>query len=55
MSGGPEDASNVLLEIDGATAEYWESPGKVKAAVELARGLVGRHTPDMGDNDTVSL
>ncbi len=55
MSGGPDDASNVLLEIDGATAEYWESPVKVKAAVELAKGLVGRHTPDMGDNDTVSL
>ena len=55
MSGGPEDASNVLLEIDGATAEYWESPGKVSAAVQLAKGLVSDAQPDLGDNDTVTL
>ena len=55
MSGGPEDASNVLLRIDGATAEFWESPGKVSSAIELAKGLVGRGTPDLGDNDTVPL
>ena len=55
MSGGPEDASNVLLRIDGDTAEFWESPGKVSSAIELAKGLVGRGTPDLGDNDTVTL
>jgi general stress protein 26 len=55
MSGGPEDASNVLLRIDGATAEYWESPGTVVSAIEMAKGLVGRGTPDLGDNDTVAL
>lgn len=55
MSGGPEDPDNVLLEIDGATAEYWESPGKVKAMLQLAKGLVGDHQPDLGDNDTVVL
>lgn len=55
MSGGPDDPDNVLLEIDGATAEYWESPGKVKAAVQLAKGLVGDSTPELGDNDTVIL
>ncbi|GAA5121931.1 pyridoxamine 5'-phosphate oxidase family protein [Alloalcanivorax gelatiniphagus] len=55
MSGGPDDPTNVLLEIDGATAEYWESPGKVSAAVQLAKGLVSDKTPDMGDNDTVIL
>ncbi|HSU03568.1 MAG TPA: pyridoxamine 5'-phosphate oxidase family protein [Nocardioides sp.] len=55
MSGGPEDASNVLLEIDGATAEYWESPGKVTSAIQLAKGLVTDAEPDLGDNDTVTL
>ncbi len=55
MSGGPEDASNVLLRIDGATAEYWESPGKVSSAIELAKGLIGGGSPDLGDNDTVTL
>ncbi|RYB91729.1 pyridoxamine 5'-phosphate oxidase [Nocardioides oleivorans] len=55
MTGGPEDESNVLLEVSGASAEYWDSPGKVASVLELAKGLVGRGTPDLGDNDTVSL
>jgi general stress protein 26 len=55
MSGGPDDPSNVLLEVAGATAEYWESPGKVNLAVQLAKGLVGDDQPDLGDNDTVIL
>ena len=55
MTGGPEDPDNVLLRIDGSTAEYWESPGKVAAAIRLAKGLVGDDRPDLGDNDTVDL
>ncbi|MDR7254360.1 general stress protein 26 [Nocardioides sp. BE266] len=55
MSGGPEDRSNVLLRIDGRTAEYWESPGKVAAAIQVAKGLIGDGQPDLGDNDTVDL
>jgi general stress protein 26 len=55
MSGGPEDESNVLLEVSGSSAEYWDSPGKVASVIELAKGLVGRGTPDLGDNDTVAL
>jgi general stress protein 26 len=55
MSGGPDDADNVLLEVTGVTAEYWESPGKVAMAVGLAKGLVSDAEPDLGDNDTVTL
>lgn len=55
MSGGPDDPDNVLLEIDGATAEYWESPGKVTAVVQVAKGLLQDSRPDLGDNDTVVL
>jgi general stress protein 26 len=55
MSGGPEDPDNVLLRIDGETAEYWESPGKVGAAIQMAKGLVTDSEPDLGDNDTVAL
>ncbi|WP_210503740.1 pyridoxamine 5'-phosphate oxidase family protein [Nocardioides xinjiangensis] len=55
MSGGPEDAANVALRVEGATAEYWESPGKATAAVQLVKGLVSNSRPDMGDNDTVEL
>ena len=55
LTGGPDDPQNVLLEIDGETAEYWESPGKVTAAIEVAKGLVEDTRPDLGDNDTVRL
>ena len=55
MSGGPDDPDNVLLRIDGATAEYWESPGKVAVAIQMAKGLVTDGEPDLGDNDTVTL
>jgi general stress protein 26 len=55
MSGGPEDPDNVLLRIDGATAEYWENPGKVAIAVQVAKGLVTDGEPDLGDNDIVTL
>ena len=55
MSGGPDDPDNVLLRIDGATAEYWESPGKVGAAIQMAKGLLTDSEPDLGDNDTVAL
>ncbi len=55
MSGGPDDDDNVLLQVDGATAEYWESPGKVSTAIQLARGLLSDAEPDLGDNDTVTL
>jgi general stress protein 26 len=55
MSGGPDDEDNVLLEVSGATAEYWESPGKVSLAIGLAKGLVSDAEPDLGDNDTITL
>jgi general stress protein 26 len=55
MSGGPEDESNVLLEVTGRSAEFWESPGKVASVLQLAKGLVGGGTPDLGDNDVVDL
>lgn len=55
MSGGPEDEDNVLLEVSGVTAEYWESPGKVSMAIGLAKGLVSDDEPDLGDNDTITL
>lgn len=55
MSGGPEDAANVLLRVDGATAEFWESPGKMSTALQLAKGLVTDAEPDLGDNATVTL
>ncbi|GAA3546561.1 general stress protein [Aeromicrobium flavum] len=55
MSGGPEDPDNIALRIDATSAEYWESPGKVSAAVQLVKGLVTDQQPDLGDSGTIGL
>ncbi len=55
MSGGPDDPENGLLEVSGTTAEYWESPGKVATAIQLAKGLVTDGEPDLGDSGVVEL
>ena len=55
MTGDADDPSNVLLRIDGRTAEYWESPGMVGVAIQMAKGLLTDSEPDLGDNDTVTL
>ena len=55
LTGSPEDPDNLLIEVDGTSAEFWESPGKARAAVQLVKGLVSDSRPDMGDNDTVPL
>ena len=54
LEATPQGA-RATLRIDGATAEYWESPGKVAVAVQMAKGLVSDDKPDLGDNDTVQL
>ncbi len=55
MSGGPEDENNVILEITGQSAEYWDTPGKVATVVAMAKGLITDDQPDLGDNDTIKL
>lgn len=55
MSGGPEDPQNVALRVDAESAEYWESPGKVRAGVQFVKGLVTDSRPDLGENDTIRL
>lgn len=55
MSGGPDDPENGLLEITANTAEYWESPGKIATAIQLAKGLVTDGEPDLGDSGVVDL
>lgn len=55
MSGGPDDAENGLLEITANTAEYWESPGRIATAIQLAKGLVTDAEPDLGDSGVIDL
>lgn len=40
MSGDADDPNNALLEVRGDSAQLWESPGKLRMLVTLAKGLV---------------
>lgn len=51
----PEDPEVVLLRVDPDTAEYWDSPGAVAAAIEMVRGKVTGKPARPGDNPTVEL
>ncbi len=45
MSGDADDPNNALLEISGDTAQLWESPGKLRMLVTLAKGLLTDEQP----------
>lgn len=56
LEGGPENPNNVLIEIDGDTAEYWDAPGgsKVTQVANLIKAKVTGETVD-GENEVVDL
>lgn len=56
LEGGPENPNNVLIEIDGDTAEYWDAPGgsKVTQVANLIKAKVTGDTVD-GENEVVDL
>ena len=45
MSGGPDDPDNVLLRIDGATAEYWSPPARSPSPSRWPRGSSATTSP----------
>lgn len=52
LDGGPEDPHNVVLKIDGDTAEYWGGTSLVGTLVKTARTIVGDND-DSGAGPTV--
>ena len=56
LEGGPEDPDNVLIEIDGDSAEYWDSPGSGKVT-QVANFVKAKLTGDTvkGDRGVVEL
>ncbi|RKQ36826.1 pyridoxamine 5'-phosphate oxidase family protein [Kocuria tytonis] len=56
LEGGPENPNNILIEIDGDTAEYWDSPGSSKVT-QVANLIKSKVTGDTvkGENDVVDL
>src|SRR3954451_16003082 len=53
---GPEDPDVVLLRVDAASSEYWDSPGGPRASVvSFARAKLPDRAYDGGENEPVDL
>ena len=51
----PEDPKVAVIRVDGESAEYWDSPGKVGTLVGVLKAKVTGNRPDDGENETVDL
>ena len=51
----PEDPRVAVIRVDGDSAEYWDSPGKVGTLVGVLKAKVTGRRPDDGENQTVAL
>lgn len=56
LEGGPENPNNVLIVIDGDSAQYWDTPGSstVMKVAALAKSVAGGERPE-GDQGVVDL
>jgi general stress protein 26 len=55
LEGGPENPNNILIRVDGTSAEYWDTPGS--KVVQVANLVKAKLTGDRydGDNEAVQL
>ena len=51
----PEDPRIRLLSVTPRDAQFWDSPGKVRAYIEMAAAALTSHRPKMGDSAKVDL
>lgn len=53
---GPEDPDVVLLRVEAASAEYWDSPGgRLASAISFAKAKLTGQPYDGGENEKVDL
>ncbi len=53
---GPEDASVVLLKVEGDSAEYWDSPGgRLATAFSFVKAKATGERMEGGENEKVEL
>jgi len=52
---GLDDPDVALIEVDVMRGEYWEGPGMLAYAVELATALATGERVDLGENQKVTL
>ena len=53
---GPEDPDVILLRVDAASAEHWDSPGgRLASVISFAKAKVTGKPYDGGENEKVQL
>jgi general stress protein 26 len=53
---GPEDHDVVLLRVEAASAEYWDSPGgRLASVISFAKAKLTGQAYDGGENERVQL
>jgi general stress protein 26 len=52
---GPDDDSVVLLRVEGRSAEYWDTPGRVATVLSFAKAKVTGERYSGGENERVDL
>ncbi len=52
---GQEDPNIALVKVDGVSAQYWDSPGKVAMTLDMVKARVTGNTPKSGDSQKVDL
>jgi len=51
----PDDPSIRLISVTPKDAQYWDSPGTVRAYVTMAAAAVSSSKPEMGENEKVDM
>ncbi len=52
---GPDDDSVVLIRVEGSSAEYWDTPGRVATVLSFAKAKVTGQRYSGGENERVDL
>ena len=52
---GENDPSVVVVKVSGESAHYWDSPGRLAMALDMAKARVTGRPPKSGDSGTVDL
>ena len=52
---GEDDPDVVTVKVDGTSAQYWDSPGRLAMTMSMVKARVTGATPNAGESDTVAL
>lgn len=55
FENGPDDPNVVLIHVDASSAEYWDAPGGIGAAIGVVRVVLTGDKSAAGDTGTVDL